>query len=238
MRKLHIITPVKDSIDTTIDTIHSICSSQITVPHVYTVYNDFSSDENTERIKRLSESLGFELVNLCDVTGTPSPNYLLLLQMAQEKALADGADLLIIESDVCVEKQTIQSLWEGACSMPKSGIVAAVTVDENGNVNYPYNYASKWDKTVIEIQKHCSFCCSLFTNAFLAKFDFHSLDSSKHWYDVIISHESLKLGFKNYLFMTLPVHHRPHSSRPWKLLKYRNPLLYYWRKYTKGLDKI
>jgi hypothetical protein len=34
------------------------------------------------------------------------------------------------------------------------------------------------------------------------------------------------------------VTHRPHASRPWKQLKYKNPLKYYWLKLTKGLDKI
>ena len=35
-----------------------------------------------------------------------------------------------------------------------------------------------------------------------------------------------------------PVLHKPHSSRPWKQLKYTNPLLYYWRKLTQHRDKI
>ena len=69
-------------------------------------------------------------------------------------------------------------------------------------------------------------------------FDFRQLDPTKNWFDVTISHEALKQGFQNYLFTTLPVWHRPHGSRPWKQLKYKNPLKYYWLKYTKGLDKI
>lgn len=72
----------------------------------------------------------------------------------------------------------------------------------------------------------------------MERFDFDRLDASKNWFDVTISHEALKAGFRNYLFTTLPVLHRPHGSRPWKLLKYKNPLKYYWLKYTKGLDKI
>ncbi|MBR6465174.1 MAG: glycosyltransferase family 2 protein, partial [Bacteroidales bacterium] len=28
------------------------------------------------------------------------------------------------------------------------------------------------------------------------------------------------------------------QSRPWKLLKYKNPIKYYWIKFTKGMDKI
>ena len=39
-------------------------------------------------------------------------------------------------------------------------------------------------------------------------------------------------------YTSLPVLHRPHQSRPWKQLKYKNPLKYYWLKFTKGLDKI
>ena len=91
---------------------------------------------------------------------------------------------------------------------------------------------------VVDSRKHCSFCCTLITPALLKAFDFDQLDPKKHWHDVIISHESLKLGFKNYILTTLPVTHHPHSSRPWKLLKYKNPLKYYWRKFTLGFDKI
>ena len=68
--------------------------------------------------------------------------------------------------------------------------------------------------------------------------DFDSLDSTKNWFDVTISHLSLKAGLHNYLFTYLPVVHRPHGSRPWKQLKYKNPLKYYWLKLTRGLDKI
>ena len=50
MKSLHIITPVKDSIDTTIDTIKAIMSSDIKVPFTYTIYNDFSTPENTQRL--------------------------------------------------------------------------------------------------------------------------------------------------------------------------------------------
>lgn len=35
-----------------------------------------------------------------------------------------------------------------------------------------------------------------------------------------------------------PVWHRPHGSRPWKQLKYSNPMKYYFFKFWKGLDKI
>ena len=50
MKQLHIITPVKDSIELTLQTIESILSSDFTVPYHYYVYNDFSTDENLSLI--------------------------------------------------------------------------------------------------------------------------------------------------------------------------------------------
>ena len=80
MDKIHIITPVKDSIETTLQTIQSVLNSQLSVAHIYTVYNDFSTPENTLRLQEASKQMSFELVNLSDLTSHPSPNYLLVLQ--------------------------------------------------------------------------------------------------------------------------------------------------------------
>ncbi len=238
MKQLHIITPVKDSIELTMQTIEAIQASDITVPHTYFVYNDFSSDENTARLKKASERMGFTLVNLSDLTDHPSPNYLLILQRAQQLAIEADAGLLIVESDVVVKKDTLQSLFDGALERSDCGIAASVTVDEKGEINYPYLFAKGNENRIYPEKKHLSFCCSLLSLRFLKAFDFHQLDPSKNWHDVTISHRSLKEGFTNYLFTSLPVWHRPHSSRPWKQLKYTNPLKYYWLKFTKGLDKI
>lgn len=238
MKQLHIITPVKDSIELTLQTIESILASDFTVPYHYYVYNDFSTEENTVRLREASEKMGFELINLSDLTDHPSPNYLLVLQTAQQKAIEAEAGLLIVESDVIVKKHTLQSLFDGALERSDCGIAAAVTVDENENINYPYLYAQGKENQVFPEKKHLSFCCSLLTLRFLKTFDFLQLDPEKNWHDVTISHRSLELGFVNYLFTSLTVWHRPHGSRPWKQLKYTNPLKYYWLKFTKGLDKI
>lgn len=238
MESLHIITPVKDSIEFTLETIKAILDSEIKVPYTYTVYNDFSTPENTKILEENAKQLGFRLVNLSDLTDHPSPNYLLVLQMAQKEAIEAKAGLLIVESDVVVKKNTLQGLFDGAVACPDCAIAAAVTTDEAGVINYPYLHAKGNENKIYAEKKHCSFCCSLLTLDFLRKFDFHQLDASKNWYDVTISHEALKKGFQNYLFTVLPVWHRPHGSRPWKQLKYKNPLKYYWLKFTKGLDKI
>lgn len=238
MKHLHILTPVKDSIESTLDTIKAIMASKLDVPYTYTIYNDFSTEETTRQLEEAQKKYGFRLINLADVTTHPSPNYLLVLQMAQAEAIQDEAALLIVESDVTVKPNTLQGLIDGSMSNPDCGIAASVTVNEVGEINYPYDYAKGKENQVIDNRKHCSFCCSLLTLDLLKAFDFHKLDATKNWFDVTISHKSLELGLHNYLFTNLPVWHRPHASRPWKQLKYKNPLKYYWLKFTKGLDKI
>lgn len=239
MKPLHIITPVKDSIESTIETVKAILASDIEGDCKYTVYNDFSTAENTERLKAYAEKYGFELVNLADITDHPSPNYLLVLQISQQKALEAGADLAIVESDVVVKNETMRMLSEGAADRPDCGIAASVTVDDEGVINYPYEFAQDLEAGKVHaVKRHCSFCCSLLTNKFLSEYDFHTMDSDKHWFDVHISQQSRSMGYQNYLFLNLPVIHRPHGSRPWKQLKYTNPWKYYWRKFTKGFDKI
>ena len=70
------------------------------------------------------------MVNLCDLTNHPSPNYLLVLQTARREALAADAGLLIVESDVVVKRNTLQDLFDGAVQRPDCAIAAAVTTDE------------------------------------------------------------------------------------------------------------
>ena len=238
MKCIHIITPVKDSIDSTLETAKAILGSDIKVPYTYTIYNDFSTEENTKRLEEASKELGFRLVNLSDLTDHPSPNYLLVLQTTQKEAIAADAGLLIVESDVTVQKNTLQALFDGAVERKDCGMAAAITTDENGTINFPYLYAKGRKPQVYDEKKRFSFCCTLLTTNYLKAFSFQELDATKNWFDVTISHESLKRGFHNYLFINLPVLHRPHGSRPWKQLKYTNPLKYYWLKFTKGLDKI
>ena len=234
---MHVITPVKDSMETALQTIDSVMGSVTRCPYTYTVYNDFSTAENSARLREASKSRGFRLVDLSELTGHPSPNYLLVLQKAQEEALRTSSPLVIVESDVVVGSGTLQGLLEGACERPDCGMAACVTVDTSGAVNYPYEFA-RGKTGVFPVRKHCSFCCSLLTADLLRAVDFHALDSGKDWFDVTVSHLSMERGLTNYLFMTLPVVHRPHGSRPWKQLKYTRPLKYYWLKLTRGLDKI
>ncbi|MFA6701317.1 MAG: glycosyltransferase family A protein [Dysgonamonadaceae bacterium] len=238
MQSIHVILPVKNSLDTTLQTIDSILNSDIQIEYDFTVYNDFSDDETTQVLTLQSINKGFNLVNLSDITNHSSPNYLLILQIAQEKAIEQNAHLLIVESDVLVKKDTLRILSDQVKDIQNPALIAAVTTDEEGEINFPYQYASKMESGIIQTQKRLSFCCTLITNSFLNAFDFKLLDPSKSWYDIFISHKAYELGFKNYLITSCKVIHKPHSSRPWKKLKYSNPLKYYWQKLIKRRDRI
>ncbi len=229
--KVHIVMPVKDSMETAVQAIRAVVASG----HSLCVYDDFSTAENASCLDVLSAETGIRVVHLSERTDHPSPNYRLVLIDAQREAIARDAHLVIVESDVLVRAETIERLQEAV--VEGVGMVAAVTTDETGNINFPYEYA-RGRKTDGECKKRLSFCCTLLTNAMLRSYDFAQLDPEKNWYDVFISHMSVQSGFTNILQVTNPVIHQPHSSRPWKRLKYTNPLLYYWRKLTQRRDKI
>ena len=224
--------PVKDSLDTAEQAIRAIVASG----HTLTVYDDYSTEENAARLDRLQKELGIRVVHISEHVNHLSPNYRWVLIQAQREALEKGQDLVIVESDVIVRPETIDQLID-ASRKSNVSMVAAVTVDEAGKINFPYEFAQKIHEDG-PCSKRFSFCCTLLTNAFLGAYDFEQLDPEKNWYDVHISHMAVKLGYVNILQISNPVLHKPHSSRPWKQLKYTNPILYYWRKLTQRRDKI
>ncbi len=236
MAQVLVITPVKNAIETTLDTARAIAGSTVKVKHV--IFNDFSTAETKDSLEKHREELGYDLIHIEDLTDHPSPNYKLVLQLAQQQALEVGIPLLVVESDVVIAPNTIQSLLDHLAAHPSTGLVGSVTVDDKGEVNFPYLKFKGVKVAVIDTQRSLSFCCTLFSPSFLQAFDFKGLDEAKDWYDTFISKKSVDLGFKNTVLMHAPVWHRPHASRPWKQLKYSNPLKYYFLKFWKGLDRI
>lgn len=223
--------PVKDSIETTEKAIRAIVSSGNSL----TVYDDNSSAETVMRLQQLHTELGITIVHINEYTDHPSPNYRWILIEAQKKALEEHAALVIIESDVIIRPDTIEKM--GGAVTQGVGMVAATTCNESGHINFPYKYAKHIKQDGV-CKKRLSFCCTLLTEDLLQQYSFENLDETKNWYDVFITHQSLKLGLQNILQISNLVLHNPHSSRPWKKLKYSNPILYYWRKLTQHLDKI
>jgi hypothetical protein len=231
-----IITPVKDSLETTKLTLNAV--SKVKGNFDYYVFNDFSQTETKDFLEKVKDNLGFHLINLEDITNTPSPNYKLVLEKAQNMALQKECPLIIIESDVIIKPNTISELLNIYKTQQKPGIIGAITVDKTGAYNFPYNFEKIKTKKVENTTHSLSFCCTLITNEFLQNFDFKILSQKKDWFDVYISRQSKKLGFNNYLAKGVEVLHLPHSSRPWKNLKYTNPLLYYIKKFFLKRDRI
>ncbi|WP_346856791.1 glycosyltransferase [uncultured Draconibacterium sp.] len=231
-----IITPVKDSLETTKQTIEAICNADGNFE--YYVFNDFSQTETKNYLIEAQKQFNFQLVHLEDITNTPSPNYKLVLQNAQKIANNKKCALGIIESDVVIKKDTITNLITILSTQKNPGVVGAITVDNANNYNFPYNFEKIKSNEVVNTIHSLSFCCTLLSPDFLLQFSFNELADNKDWFDVFISRQSKKLGFNNYLAKGIEVLHQPHSSRPWKNLKYKNPVLYYMKKVFLKRDRI
>jgi len=232
-----LITPVKDSLKTTREVIHKLRSENTAIP--YYIFDDYCSRETKRWLEDNSFLYGYKVINLEKHVRKSSPNYRTTLIIARQMALENNSHLAIVESDVYAKNETIVSLNLIAEEYPDAGLIGAVTVDNSGEINFPYNYATAIDKPLIFASaKSVSFCCTIITNQFLQKFDFNELPQKMDWFDVYISKKSRQMGFSNYVVKSLPVLHKPHSSRPWKHLKYKNPLLYYLVKMIKRRDRI
>ena len=231
-----IITPVKDSLHTTRLTINAI--SEAKGDFEYYIFNDFSQSETKQFLESAQEKYRFQLINLEDLTNNPSPNYKKVLEVAQTMALEKKCPLIIIESDVVIKPDTVNELFIILRTKPKCGLIGAITVNQSGNYNFPYTFEKVKGNEILNTSHSLSFCCTLISLELLQKFDFKILSQNKDWFDVYISRQSKKMGFNNYLAKGVEVVHLPHSSRPWKHLKYKRPLLYYFNKLFNKRDRI
>ncbi|HPJ78561.1 MAG TPA: glycosyltransferase [Prolixibacteraceae bacterium] len=231
-----LVTPVKDSPETTRRTIEAVAAASGNFE--YLVFDDFSGPETRQLLREESTKLGFTLIDLADHTSNPSPNYKLVLTMAQQKALEYRVPLILIESDVVIRPNTITGLLEVTRQAVRPGLIGVITVNEQGEFNFPYSNVRKEATSWSETSRSLSFCCTLISREFLDVYDFKGLPSQKDWFDIHISRQSRKLRFKNYLVRENGVLHLPHSSRPWKQLKYTHPLKYYFYKLLNHRDRI
>lgn len=234
--KAIVVTPVKNSLENTLETVKSIKNSN--QDFLYYIYDDFSDEAVSRSLAENASVYDYTYIHLSTLTNTPSPNYFTVLKDAQKKAVASNLPLIIVESDVEVQSNTLTELITFCNQNQQIGMVGAITVDYNNEVNFPYLKFKGKKKEPIETNRSLSFCCTLLSLDYLKKYSFENLDQSKDWFDTTISYASIENGFKNFVLLNIPVLHKPHGSRPWKQLKYTNPLKYYWLKLTKGRDKI
>ena len=133
-QRLHIIMPIKDSINIAEKAIRAIVDSGYTL----CIYDDNSLPQNAQRLDEIAIETNTRIVHISDLTDHPSPNYRLVLQLAQKEALSKHQHVVIIESDVLIQPDTLHRM---AVEVQNgTGMVAAVTVDENGEYNFPYHY--------------------------------------------------------------------------------------------------
>lgn len=238
MTKAIIVTPVKNSIENTLETAKAISKSNIPIQHF--IFNDFSTSETKAALEESQSEIGYDLIHIEDLTDHPSPNYKLVLIESQKTALQNNVPLILVESDVVVKEDTFQQMLAYYEDLPKTGMLAAVTVGFDNKINFPYlRFKGIQNLTKpIETKKSLSFCCTLLSLDLLKKYDLAELSKSKDWFDTFLSDKSVELGFKNILLPHVAVLHKPHGSRPWKQLKYTNPLKYYFLKYLKRRDRI
>ena len=237
MKNPTLITPVKDSLKTTRAIISLLRGNNQEIP--YFIFDDFSSKETRRWLEENAIKYGYKVIGLEKHTEKSSPNYRTTLLVAQKIAIENNSHLASVESDVVAENETILGLTKLADELPDAGLVGSVTVDEHGEINFPYTYATAIDKpSIFASAKTVSFCCTIISLRLLEQFDFNDLPLKMDWFDVYISRKSRQLGFSNYVVKNLPVVHKPHSSRPWKHLKYKNPILYYLKKFILRRDRI
>ena len=131
MAQVLVITPVKNAIETTLDTARAIAASSVKVKHV--IFNDFSTAETKDSLEKHREEIGYELIHIEDLTDHPSPNYKLVLQLAQQQAVEAGIPLLVVESDVVVTPKTSVSskacnarLMDSFRSLPQTASLASM----------------------------------------------------------------------------------------------------------------
>ena len=237
MKNPILITPVKDSLKTTREAIIALRAINQDIP--YFIFDDFSSKETRLWLEENAAQYSYQVIGLEKHTKNSSPNYRTTLILAQKIAVGNGSNLAIVESDVFANYETILELNKLAEELIDVGLVGSVTVDGSGEINFPYTYATVIDKpTIFASAKSISFCCTVLSHKLLEKLDFNELPQNLDWFDVFISRKSRQLGFSNYVVKNLPVLHKPHSSRPWKNLKYKNPILYYLKKIIRHRDRI
>lgn len=238
MIKAIIVTPVKNAIENTLETAAAISKSSVPIKHI--IFNDFSNEETKVVLEENKSKYGYDLIHIEDLTQNPSPNYKLVLIESQKLALEHNIPLILVESDVVVKEDTFAHLLDYYGKIDKAGMVAAITVGFDNQINFPYlRFKNKQNsKSEIETKKSLSFCCTLIGLSLLKNYDLNNLNNSKDWFDTFLSDKSVELGFKNILLPHVTVLHKPHGSRPWKQLKYTNPIKYYFLKYLKRRDKI
>src|SRR5690606_17248449 len=133
----------------------SIANCRSKVHHI--VYNDFSTKETRRLLEESRAEYHFELIHLEDITNNPSPNYKLVLKDAQARALKRNVSFIIVESDVKVKEDTFERMLNFETTHRESGLIGAITIDEAGDINFPYLKFKNEKEEIIRTKRSLSF---------------------------------------------------------------------------------
>lgn len=228
-----VMTPVKNAIDHAKNCILSVL--EFLPNSTYFVIDDFSNDAEVKKLGEFVLNKPIQFIDLKKITQNPSPNYDLALGIVLKNAYENKKSVLVVESDVVLNGKAINSILQNGMLPKRPGLVGAITQNEKGEINYPYQFLNRWrwkkkiKNEMIKV-KAVSFCCTLIGCEFISDIMFENWADKKGWYDLKLSRWARKLGYENFL-CTTPVLHYPHSSRPWKNEKYENFIKYYFKKW-------
>lgn len=228
-----VLIPFRDSLTTLQKTIIALRESTPDIPLL--LCDDASSASCLKDLNTWLEAqnwVGVELLSL--PKAGDAPQYGLALREGLTRAHSELRQLLVVESDVEVLPGVAEGLQRVLERNPCAVMAGAVTIDSEGVWNFPYAGTFRADKlrsSPLIRRRSLSFCCTLLDHVFVENL-LHTPFPDTGWMDLKISAIARKFGTL-WLALDLQVIHNPHSSRPWKLLKYKSPLLYYFYKITR-----
>jgi len=228
-----VLIPFRDSLTTLQRTILALKKPAPEIPLL--LCDDASSAQCLKELNTWLETQNWSKVDVLSLpVGEDAPQYGLALRAGLQRAHNEMRQLLVVESDVEVLPGVVLGLQRVLQRKPDAVMAGAVTIDPEGVWNFPYAgtfRAAKLRSSPLIRRRSLSFCCTLLDHGFVDHL-LHTPFPDTGWMDLKISAMARKLGTL-WLALDLQVVHHPHSSRPWKLLKYKNPLLYYFYKITR-----
>lgn len=232
MMNFAVVTSTRDSLKTVRECIRCI-KDYTQGNYIHIVTDDSSGDSTLEYLRELNNN---NLIKLLEYRGDEKPHLQEVLRRGFNCAFNLGVEYIFtVESDVYVTTNWSTKLIEDIKSLSDAAGVTAITVNESGQLEHPMKndlpdlYRRDWVvgrfNEIVPMQKHLTFCCTLFRVEACRKIDFCKEDSVTG-VDIRYSEELRSLGYNLYVDLGVFVYHpKPHSSRrEWKVTTNQKPM--------------
>ena len=227
-----VVTSTRDSLETVKECIR--CVRDYTQGNYVHIVTDDSSRDSTLDYLRVCDS--DHLIKLLEYRGDKEPHLQEVLRRGFNCAFDLGVEYIItVESDVYVTPNWNIRLIEDIKLLPDAAGVTTITVNENRQLEHPmkndlpHPYRRDWVEgrfnEIVLMQKHLTFCCTIFRAEACRKIDFCKEDRVAG-VDVRYSEDLRSLGYNLYVDLGVSVYHpHPHSSRrEWKVTTNQKPM--------------